>query len=178
LMDQILADHAYRDVTGDIDLASGDYPFTFTSVGNVGSILFEDESFVPPAAHSQFYVFGMAGVQSGLLRVPDRRSVETLNKLTFVHTASNHPLVDFYIVDAGTSIEDAFPRFFNVSPTAVPLDANIVEGDYDLYLTVSGEKTVVAGPVPAAITLGEVLEYISYDNVDPATADLVLIPLP
>jgi hypothetical protein len=178
LLDQILTNHAYRDVTGDIDLASGVYTFTYTSVGNVGSILFEDDSIVPPSTHSQFYVFGKAGVQSGLLRVTDRRSVETLNKLTFVHTATNHPLVDFYIVNSGESIDDAFPRFIGVPPLAIPIDANIVEGEYDLYLTKFAEKTVIAGPVPASITLGEVLEYISYDNVDPATADLVLIPLP
>jgi hypothetical protein len=178
LLDQIVTNHAYRDVTGDIDLATGVYPFTYTSVGNVGSILYEDASIVPPSTHGQYYVFGQAGAQSAIFRVPDRRSVETLNKLTFVHTASNHPLVDFYIVDAGTSIENVFPRFFGVPANAVPATANIVEGDYDLYLTVVAEKTIVAGPVSATITLAEVLEYVSYDNVDPATADLVLIPFP
>jgi hypothetical protein len=178
LLDQILTNHAYRDVTGDIDLATGVYPFTYTSVGNVGSILFEDASIVPNSTHGQYYVFGAAGAQSGLLRIPDRRSVETLNRLTFVHTAINNPVVDFYIVDAGTSIEGVFPRFFGVPADAIPFTADIVEGDYDLYLTVVTTKTIVAGPVPVSITLGEVLEYISYDNVDPATADLVLIPFP
>ena len=47
-----------------------------------------------------------------------------------------------------------------------------------MYLTVSGEKTIIAGPVPLTIALGDVFEYLSFDNVDPAIADLVEIPLP
>lgn len=178
LIDQIATNHGFRDVTDDIDIASDIYTFTYTPVGNVGSILFQEVNFVAASTHSHFYVVGDAGAQFGVMINPDRRSVETLNKLTFVHTAINHPRVDFYIIDAGTSVEDGVPRFFGVPPNGLPLNANIVEGDYDIYLTVAAEKTVIAGPEPVSMTLGEVMEYISYDNVDPATADLVLIPLP
>ena len=42
----------------------------------------------------------------------------------------------------------------------------------------SGEKTVLAGPIAFTAALGDIIDYISYDNVDPAIADLVAIPLP
>jgi len=178
LLDQILTNHAFRDVTGDIDLIAGSYPFTYTSVGNVGSVLFEGVGTVFPAARNQLYVIGEAGALVSFIRVPDRRSVESLVKFTFIHTAVNHPLVDLYVVEAGTDIEDQIPQFFRLTPSGNPITANLAEGDLELYLTVAGEKTVIAGPVALTTTLGDVLEYLSYDNVDPATADLVPIPLP
>lgn len=178
LLDQIVTNHAFRDVTADIDLASGSYPFTYTSVGNVGSILFEDTKILFSDARSQLYVIGVDGALSSFIRTPDRRSVETLVKFTFIHTAVNHPFVDLYIVEAGTDIADVFPRFFGIAANGIPRNANIDAGDLEMYLTVSADKTVIAGPVALTTTLGDVLEYLSYDNVDPATADLVLIPNP
>jgi hypothetical protein len=47
-----------------------------------------------------------------------------------------------------------------------------------LYLTPNGEKTVLAGPVAFSPVLGDIVYYIDYDNVDPAIADIVEIPLP
>lgn len=179
LTDRILANHAYRDVSPDLDIAAGSYTFTYTAAGNPGSILFEGPGSVVPTTHAQAYVVGEAGALTSFIRTVDRRSVETLTKFTFTHTAFNHPLVDLYIVEAGTALDDALaPVFFNIEPGAVSLTTNIAQGDRELYLTVAGEKTVVAGPVALTTALGDVLEYIAYDNVDPATADLVEIPLP
>ena len=179
LMDQISANHAYRDVTGDIDLASGSYTFTYTAAGNPGSVLLEATGSVFSSSHAQIYVVGADGALTSFIRNPDRRSVETLTKFTFTHAAFNHPAVDMYIVEAGTLVEDVLiPDLFNVTPGSFPLTANIDQGDLELYLTVSGEKTIIEGPVALTAELGDVLEYISYDNVDPATADIVAIPLP
>jgi hypothetical protein len=50
------------------------------------------------------------------------------------------------------------------------------EGSYDIYLTVTGEKTIVVGPVQVDLVLGDVVTAIVYDTVDTATADIVLFP--
>jgi hypothetical protein len=178
LLDQIVSNHAFRDVTGDIDLINGAYTLSYTPTGNVGSILVESDVIVFAATHNQVYVLGEAGTAVAFLRTPDRRSVETLVKFALVHTAINHPAIDFYIVEAGTDIEDVLPFFFNLAPAAVAVNANIDVGDLEMYVTVSGEKTIITGPVALTTALGDVLEYIIYDNVDPATADLILIPAP
>jgi len=178
LLDQIVSNHAFRDVTGDIDLANGTFTLSYTPTGNVGSILVESDIAVFPATHNQAYVVGAAGAQVAFLRSPDRRSVETLVKFTLLHTATNHPLIDFYVVEAGTDIEDVFPFFSSLAPDAVAISANLDAGDLEMYVTVVREKTIIAGPVALTTALGDVLEYIIYDNVDPATADLVLIPAP
>ena len=86
--------------------------------------------------------------------------------------------MDFYLLDAGAVLEDEAPFFRGVSPGLATPTINPAPGDKEMYLTVSGEKTIIAGPVPLTIALGDVFEYLSFDNVDPAIADLVEIPLP
>jgi len=180
LTDQLLADHTFRDVTGDIDLAADVYTFTYTAAGNVGAILFEGTAAVLPGVHSQIYIVtDTLGELVSFIRLSERRPIETIVQLSYVHAAANHPLVDVYIVDAGIDIADAVPRFFNLSPGLPPVTTNLQDGDFEIYLTVAAEKTVIAGPVALTTALGDIVDYIAYDNVgDPSIADLVLIPLP
>ena len=178
LMDQILGGHAYRDVSGDIDLATAAYPFTYTAAGNAGSVLVEQTLIIPGALRSQIYLLGDDSSPVLGIRIPERRSVETEVKFNFLHAAVNHPLVDLYIVDAGTDITDEDPTFFRVGVGQSPPTINTGDGDKELYLTTADEKTIISGPVSLTIAYGDVYEYVSFDNVDPATADLVEIPLP
>ena len=178
LTDQILSNHAFRDVTDDIDLANGSYPITYTSVGNVGSILHESSVNILPASRVQFYVVGGDQALISFSLIPNRRSVETLVKLSFVHSAVNHTFVDLYIVEAGTDIEDVQPTLFAISVLNGAIGTSIATGDLEFYLTAATEKTPIVGPIALSTSLGDVLELISYDNVDPATADLIFIPLP
>jgi hypothetical protein len=178
LTDQILANHAFRDVSADLDLEPGAIPLTYTTAGNIGSILLEGTASIFADTRSQIYVIGEDGAQSLFQQIVDRRSVETQVKFTLTHAAFNHPNVDFYIVEAGAGIEDTLPQFFNLQPGSLPASGKIDEGDLEMYVTVSGEKTIIEGPIAITTAFGDVLEYITYDNVDPATLDLVLIPLP
>jgi len=59
-----------------------------------------------------------------------------------------------------------------------PIQFSVAAGDLDLYLTTPDEKTVLAGPVPLTIALGDIMDFVIYDKVDPAVVDLVSIPLP
>lgn len=178
LTDQVLADHAYRDVTGDIPIAADTYTITYTEAGNIGAILFEDTATVFAGVHNQYYVVGVTDGLQSLLRIPDRRPIETLVRFSFLHTATNHGLVDLHIVQAGTDIAESLPRFINLTVGSSPATASLVEGDFELYLTTAGETTVLAGPIAFSPLLGDIVDYISYNNVDPAIADLVAIPLP
>lgn len=178
LTDQILANHAFRDVSADLDIEAGAIPLTYTAAGNTGAILLEGTASIFADTRSQIYVVGEAGTESIFQQIADRRSVETQVKFTLTHAAFNHPNVDFYIVEAGTDIEDEIPRFFNLQPGQLPAITNVDDGDLEMYITVFGEKTIIEGPIAITTAYGDVLEYITYDNVDPATLDFVLIPLP
>lgn len=176
--EQILAGHAYRDVSAELPLAAGAATLTYTAAGNVGSILHESALTIQPGSRYNFFVVGLAGALRSVPQVPDRRPVETLVKFNFMHTDTNHATVDMYIVTAGTDIADVAPRFANVSIGALTANASLQAGDFELYLTPNGAKTVLAGPVAFSPALGDVIYYMSYDNVDPAIADLVPLPPP
>jgi hypothetical protein len=178
LTEQILANHAFRDVSADLDIEAGAIPLTYTAAGNTGAILLEGTASIFADTRSQIYVVGEAGTESVFQQIVDRRTVETQVRFTLTHAAFNHPNVDFYIVEAGADIEDEIPRFFNLQPGQLPASTNIDDGDLEMYVTTTGEKTIIEGPIAITTAFGDVLEFITYDNVDPATLDLVLIPLP
>ncbi len=55
---------------------------------------------------------------------------------------------------------------------------NIQAGDVDVYLTVAGEQTLIAGPFQFDATLGSSIELLVVDTVDPATAEIIDITTP
>lgn len=174
----IVTGHAFGDVTGDIPVAAGLNSLTYTGTGDTATILFEDALSLAGGSRTDYFVVGETDALSSFATFSDRRPVETFVKFSFLHAAFNHPAIDFYIVDADTDISDQLPLLFGVPAGTQPLSSNLQAGSFDLYVTVSGEKTVIAGPVRMDIALGDIVNYIALDNVDPAIADLVLIPLP
>ena len=97
----------------------------------------------------------------------------------FLNSALNHPLVDLYIVKTGVDFAVTIPRFILVSVGDVPRSTTLDADSFEIYLTPPGEKTIITGPIALDTMLGDVFEYIAYDNeTDPMTADLVSIPLP
>ncbi len=176
LQNRIAADLAFGDVTGDIDMAVGDLTITATAPGNVGAILLEDTLTTVAGSHVNYYFTVVADELAGSPVPVDRRSIETIARLTFFHSASNHEFVDLYAVEAGTSIEDALPRqiglTYGLQTPAISLGA----GSYDVYVTTAGEKTVLDGPISLEAALGDVFEAVLLDRVDPSLAEFRLFP--
>ena len=178
LQNRIIADFAFGDVTGDIEMAAGELTITATAPGNVGAILLEDNLTTFTGSHVNYY-FTVLGDELTGAQVPvDRRSLETEARLTFFHSAINHDFVDLYVVDAGTSIDDSLPRLirlgYGLQTQAVRLEA----GSYDIYITVAGEKTILDGPISLEAALGDVFEAVLLDRVDPSLAEFRLFPPP
>jgi hypothetical protein len=176
LESRIVADLAYGDITGDIDVAVGDVPITATAPGNVGAILFEDTLTTFAGARVNYYLSELAGEILGAPVRVDRRSIETAARLTFFHSSANHRSVDLYVVDAGTPIDDALPRLvehiYSQQTPPIAFDA----GSYDVYITTSGEKTVLEGPLSLEASYGDVFEAVLLDRVDPSQTELKFFP--
>ncbi len=171
--------HAFGEFTGDIAASAGTVPLTYTAALNVGAILIDKDIVVAAGSHNQYYVIrSSAGEDVVVDYRPNRRSIETLARISVINTSTNHPLVDFYAITAGIGIADELPILSSLSLDGDPIPFSVVAGDLDLYLTTPGEKTVLAGPVPITAALGDVIEFIAYDNVDPAIVDLVFVPQP
>ena len=175
----IVIDHAFGDVTPDIEMPFGPNSLFYTAAGNSGAPLFDDEMVVLSTTHKNVYAVGNVDELRTVEYIPDRRPVETLAKFSFMHTALNHPLVDLYVVETGTDIADVFPTFFGVPVGSLPVTTTLDAGSFEIYLTPTGDKAVITGPIALDTMLGDIFEYIAYDNLlDPMAADLVSIPLP
>ena len=178
LQNRIVADLAFGDVTGDIDMAVGELLITATAPGNVGAIQLEDALTTSAGARLNYYFTVLADELRGAQVAVDRRSIETIARLTFFHSASNHDLVDLYVVDAGTPIDDVLPRqiFLGYGLQTPPI--GLAAGSYDIYVTTAGEKTVLDGPISLDMALGDVFEAVLLDRVDPSLAEFKLFPPP
>ena len=174
----IVTDHAFGDVTGDIPVAVGESTFTYTGAGDTATILFQEDFNVGIGSRNNYYIVGEMDALDAIAVFVDRRPIETFVKFSITHAAFNHAVIDFYIVEADADITDISPLLFNVPAGTAPLLSNLLPGSFDLYLTVPNEKTVIAGPVRMDVALGDVVDVIALDNVDPAIADLVFIPAP
>lgn len=176
LQNRIVADLAFGDVTGDIDMAVGESTITATAPGNVGAIQLEDTLTTLAGSHVNYY-FTVLGDELTGAQVPvDRRSIETAVRLTFFHSAINHDSVDLYVVEAGTSVDDSLPRQIGLSYGLQTASIRLAAGSYDIYITAAGEKTVLDGPVSLEAALGDVFEAVLLDRVDPSLAEFKLFP--
>jgi hypothetical protein len=175
LTNLVLSDHAFRDFTGDIQLPIGTTTYTYTTVGDTSAVLFESGIATTAGNHFNFLVIGEPGARFAQTFIPDRRSISTFAKLQPYHAALQNDRLDFYVVDAGVPIDDVLPRVrltYSLSSATLALDA----GSYDIYATVAGDKTIVAGPAQIDVVLGDVVELVIVDTVDPATADFLILP--
>lgn len=176
LTNLVLSDHAYLDFTGDIVDAVGTTTYTYTTVGDTSAVLFESGIAMTAGRHYNYLVIGREGERVARTYVPDRRSVSTFAKLRTYHAASNNRSLDLYVLEAGTPIDEESPLlvripYAQISPTLV-----FDTGSYDLYLTLTNEKTIVAGPLQIDLTIGDNVEVFFVDAVDTATADILVVP--
>ncbi|MEE8221024.1 MAG: hypothetical protein V3R21_04635, partial [Woeseiaceae bacterium] len=49
-----------------------------------------------------------------------------------------------------------------------------IPGNYDLILTLPGEKTLIAGPIRVDLVNGDVVELLILDTVDPTIAEVAI----
>jgi hypothetical protein len=151
----------------------------YTAAGNSGAPLFDDGTVILATTHRNVYAIGDIDELRIVTYIPDRRPVETLARFSFLNTSLNYPFVDLYVVKTGIDIAKVFPTFFGVAIGNVPVTTSFDADSFEIYLTPTGDKAVLAGPLALDMMLGDVFEYIAYDNVaDPMIADLVPIPLP
>jgi hypothetical protein len=172
----VLIDHAYRDFSGDIAGIVGTTPVTYTTVGDTSAILFESGIAMVQDRHYNFLVIGREGERFGQTYVPDRRSVSTFAKLRTYHAAFNHATLDLYVLVAGTPIDDELPVIPGMAYSLISPTLAYDTGSYDLYLTLPDEKTIVAGPMQFDLTIGDNVEVFFIDTVDPATAEILVVP--
>mgnify|MGYP001817337606 FL=1 len=175
---RIYAGLAFGDATNDIEVAAGDVPITLTAENNPGAILFEQTYPVSSGSRVNTYMFWAEDALRSSALAVDRRPVETEARITWFQSSDNQQLVDLYLVDRGETIDEALPRQVSLLRGFLAPPLRTVAGSYDIYITVAGEKTILDGPLPIDLALGDVVEAILLDRVDPALAEFRIIPPP
>lgn len=175
---RIFAGLAFGEATNDLEVAAGDVPITLTAENNPGAILFEQTYPVASGTRFNTYMFWADDALRTSAQFISRRSVETEARISWFHSADNQELVDLYLVDRGESIDEALPRQVRLLRGFLAPPLRAVAGNYDLYITVAGEKTILDGPVALDLELGDIVEAILLDRVDPSLAEFRIIPLP
>ncbi len=175
----LVADHAFGEITGDITIAPGLTPITYTTAGDTGVILFEDDLQALLGAHGHVYIVGETDALSAVLTIPNRRSIETRVRFSFLNTATNHDSIDIYIIVADTTFDEQLPVLTSLTVGSAPSSINLQPGGFDMYLTPAGDKTIIiTGPIRLDTALGDVIDVIALDAVDPSTVDVLFVPPP
>ena len=176
LTSQIVADHAYQDVTDELEFSIGDNSFLYTPTTLLSPVLIDDVVALFSGIRGRFVAYGPLDALQILSYVPDRQSVETHAKLHLFNAAINYAFLNVYVVDADTTIEGEFPArpLFQTGAAgeAIALD----KGSYDIYFTSFDSLEILAGPTRIDVQLGDVLGGIVFDTVDPAVLEFNFLP--
>jgi len=171
----IVQDHGFRDVEDERETASGANTFYYTPTGDTSAVTLEGELTATSGTRYRFYAAGVAGAFDTDIVVPDRKSLETMVKLTMYHGANNFDFLNLYAVDAGESVDDNFPVLAAISRGSQSPNVALTAGVYDIYVTEFNDKTVLAGPYRFDTSLGDIVDLVVVDTVDPAVLDALFL---
>jgi len=169
----LIANTGYAEASTPVSTPQEEVTYTFTDAGNVGSIVLEEDFALFDGHRTTRFLVGETPDFATLLTVDNVRPIADRTKIRFIQTSINQSGVDIYVVETGTDIEDAIPRFFNVTSLSNTGYTNVIERDYEVFVTVTLTKDILAGPFALSATDGDIVHFAIVDNVDPTILDLV-----
>lgn len=170
----IFSDLGFGESTGDVPVLEGIATYTYTRVGEPGTIINEESQTISRGVRTSTIVAGQPGGDlARIILLDDRRSIETHAKLRFVHAAVNNGIMDLYLVGQGTDITERTPIISNLTFGFSSDFAATLAGNFELILTLPDDKTPLATLTPLDLVDGDVVEVIILDTIDPAVPDFL-----
>jgi len=83
--------------------------------------------------------------------------------------------VDIYTVEPDTSVDDSLPVRVAVPTRQAATTVQLASGSYDLYVTELQEKVVLAGPYRIDVDIGDIVDSVIVDTVDPPVLDVLFL---
>ena len=170
----LVANHTYLDVSDELEIAAAENTFYYTPSGPTTAVTLETTLTTLNGIRYRVVAAGVADAFSGIPLIPDLRSIETRVKLLPLQVSNNFEFVNVYAVEADTSIDDANPVSIRL-PTGQSSAVGLPAGSYDIYITEFAEKVALAGPYRIDVALGDVVDFIIVDTVDPAVLDVLFL---
>jgi hypothetical protein len=175
----VAAGNAFGEATGDIDTVNAAVIYYYTPAGGTAAVLFEPTAPIPVAGtHMHLYAIGSTDPFASTTLIPDRAGVFSAGKLRLYQASENNRAIDLYAVKSGESIDERNPRVFNVTYSTASPVLELPPDSYDVYLTVSLTKDVLAGPYPIDLAIGDVVDLIALDSADPNIVLINELPVP
>lgn len=170
-----VTDHAYLDVTAELDVAVGANTFFHTPAGDTSAVTLEAPMIAGTGLRHRLLATGAAGSLGSSAILPDQVPVETHAKLLSFQGSSNFDFLNLYVVEAGESIDEVLPARAALGAGAQSTTVALAAGSYDIYVTEVQEKVALAGPYRIDVTVGDIVDMIIVDTVDPAVLDVLFL---
>ncbi|MGB5630636.1 MAG: DUF4397 domain-containing protein [Woeseiaceae bacterium] len=180
LTNLVASDVAFGAATADLDTTSELKSYYFTPANSQATILFDYTVGAQPlGSFRHLYLIGDIDSWLGATAFPSRARSALGAKVTLFHAAFNQQRFNVYVKDRGELlVEDDVPAtfaafsFYNSSLQLAP-------GSYDLYLTEQDSKTeITAEPFQIDVAIGDIVDLIAVDTVDPVLIQLIEVPVP
>ena len=176
LTSQIVAGHAYKEVSAELEMPLDVNPVFYTPTTLLSPVLIDDVVPFIGGLRSRVVAYGPADALEIRSYVPDRRTVETQAKLHLFNAAINFGFLNVFVVDADETIDGKLPtRALFQSGSAAPVIA-LAEGSFDIYFSRFDEEAILAGPIRIDVVYGDVLGGMVFDTVDPAVLEFNFLP--
>jgi hypothetical protein len=150
-----------------------------TPADSQATVLFEYQTVAQnPGSFTHIYLIIGIDNWTATRVIPDRSTSLTSVKLRIFHAAANSTLFEVYLKDRDEPLsEDDFPSLLALYTARTGI-LRFKEGSYDIYLTEQGNKTEIAAPYQIDVALGDIVDLIAVDTVDPAVVELIEVPVP
>ncbi len=171
----IFSDIGFLELSPYADFPGAQALFTLTPVGNSGVTLFESDVLVAFGSRRTVVLTGQPGAL-GFFSLPDNgRPVETSPLVRISNLSFNTDILDVYVAEPGTPIDDVIlPRFPLLLTASTSNFQSVSAGTQELTVTLRGEKTPIAAPVVLDLANGDVVDLVIVDTVDPAVVELLV----
>ncbi len=156
-----VANHDFLDVSAELDIAVGTLNLFYTPTGDTSAISLESTFTAFGGIRYRTVATGMAGSLAAVTSVPDIAPVETHAKILPFQASNNFPFLDLYVVAPDVPIDDVAPIRRALASGEVSLSGALPAGTYDIYVTETGEKVVLAGPYRVTAAIGDVVDLLS-----------------
>jgi len=170
-----VADHAYLDVSSELSVATGANTFYYTPAGDTTVVTLQSTLSTLRGLRYRIIASGAAGDLTTTAVIPDLVPLETEAKLLTFQASNNFEFLDIYVVEAGESIDEVLPRRLGISAGLPALPIRLAAGSYDIHVTETGEKVTLAGPYRIDVAVGDIVDMIIVDTVDPAVLDALFL---
>lgn len=170
-----VANHDFLDVSAELDIAVGTLNLFYTPTGDTSAISLESTFTAFGGIRYRTVATGMAGSLATVTSVPDIAPVETHAKILPFQASNNFPFLDLYVVAPDVPIDDVEPIRRALASGEVSLSGALPAGTYDIYVTETGEKVVLAGAYRITAAIGDIVDLLIVDTVDPAVLDVLFL---